>query len=89
MARSRQHIPLRVFLRDAEVGLLMKNPSGAISFTYNPAWLEKENAVPVSLSLPLRDDAFTGAAVQYVFENLLPDSDSISQGIIMRLQKWQ
>lgn len=32
---------------------------------------------PVSLSLPLREDAFKGAPVLAVFENLLPDSENL------------
>jgi serine/threonine-protein kinase HipA len=56
MARRRQNTPLRVFLHDSEVGLLLKDPTGAISFKYDGAWLTREDAVPVSLSLPLRDD---------------------------------
>ena len=81
MARRRQNTPLRVFLFDSEVGLLLKDPSGAISFKYDSAWLAKENAVPVSLSLPLREDPFRGAPVQAVFENLLPDSEHLRRAV--------
>jgi serine/threonine-protein kinase HipA len=81
MARHRQNTPLRVFLHNSEVGLLLKDPSGAISFKYNGAWLAMENAVPVSLSLPLREDPFRGAPVQAVFENLLPDSENLRRAV--------
>jgi serine/threonine-protein kinase HipA len=57
------------------VGRLLKEPDGAISFRYDENWLAGESAIPVSLSLPLREDAFRGAPVVAVFENLLPDSD--------------
>jgi serine/threonine-protein kinase HipA len=77
MPRHRQNIPLHVFLNNEAVGLLVKDPSGAISFRYDPSWLSRENAIPVSLTLPLRADAFKGALVQAVFENLLPDSESL------------
>jgi serine/threonine-protein kinase HipA len=81
MSRRRQNTPLRVFLHNSEVGLLLKDPSGAISFKYEGAWLAKENAVPVSLSLPLREDPFRGAPVQAVFENLLPDSEHLRRAV--------
>jgi serine/threonine-protein kinase HipA len=81
MARRRQNTPLRVFLLESEVGVLLKDASGAISFKYDRAWLAKENAVPVSLSLPLREDPFRGAPVQSVFENLLPDSEHLRRAV--------
>ncbi|MCX6892415.1 MAG: type II toxin-antitoxin system HipA family toxin, partial [Verrucomicrobia bacterium] len=81
MARRRQNTPLRVFLNNSEVALLLKDPSGAISFKYDSSWLAKENAVPVSLSLPLREDPFRGAQVQAVFENLLPDSEHLRRAV--------
>jgi serine/threonine-protein kinase HipA len=81
MARRRRNTPLRVFLQQFEVGLLEKNPSGAVSFKYDAAWLRKETAIPVSLSLPLREDSFRGAPVQAVFENLLPDSEHLRRAV--------
>lgn len=81
MARRRQNTPLRVFLHDDEVGLLLKEPSGAISFRYDASWLTKETAIPVSLSLPLRTDPFRGAPVRAVFENLLPDSEHLRRAV--------
>jgi serine/threonine-protein kinase HipA len=77
MPRHRQNTPLQVLLNNEVVGLLLKDPSGAISFRYGPSWLSRERAIPVSLSLPLREDAFRGAPVQAVFENLLPDSETL------------
>lgn len=85
MARRRQNTPLRVFLHDDEVGLLEKDPSGAISFKYAGSWLTKETAVPVSLSLPLREDPFRGAPVSAVFENLLPDSEHLRRTVAERV----
>jgi len=40
--------------------------------------------LPVSLSLPLREDIYTGAPVIAVFDNLLPDNDSIRRQIAVR-----
>jgi serine/threonine-protein kinase HipA len=77
MARRRAHPTLCVFMNGRLVGLFDKAPSGAVAFRYDDSWLAWEGALPVSLSLPLREDAYTGASVIAVFENLLPDSEDI------------
>ncbi|MEI6492014.1 MAG: type II toxin-antitoxin system HipA family toxin [Verrucomicrobiota bacterium] len=77
MSRRRQHAPLRVLLNNLHVGHLLKEPGGAIEFRYAESWLSGEAATPVSLSLPLREDAYRGEPVVAVFENLLPDSDKL------------
>ena len=81
MPRRRTHAPLRVLLNNRPVGRLNKAATGAIDFRYEPAWLEWEHAIPVSLSLPLREDAYRGAAVTAVFDNLLPDSDMLRRRV--------
>jgi serine/threonine-protein kinase HipA len=85
MARRRQHVPLHVYLNNRLVGHLLKESGGAISFQYDEAWLEWENAIPVSLSLPLREDAYRGAPVGAVFENLLPDSELLRRRVAERV----
>jgi len=85
MGRRRTNIPLNVFLNNRLVGILIKELSGAVSFKYESSWLSWENAVPVSLSLPLREDRYNGAPVSAVFENLLPDSDSIRKHVAERV----
>jgi serine/threonine-protein kinase HipA len=77
MARPRSHIPLNVFLNSHLVGRLNRQASGAIDFQYDPSWLDWTHALAVSLSLPLREDRYIGAPVIAVFDNLLPDNDSI------------
>jgi serine/threonine-protein kinase HipA len=81
MARTRKHPPLRVYQNNRLVGCLLKEPSGAIEFRYDQEWLNRTTAFPVSLSLPLREDAWRGASVSAVFENLLPDSDVLRKRI--------
>ncbi len=85
MPRSRRHVPLNVFLNSRLVGRLNRRSSGAIDFQYEPRWLDWEHALPVSLSLPLREDRYIGAPVIAVFENLLPDSDGIRRRLAERV----
>ncbi len=77
MARTKTHPRLSVFQNGEIVGYLSKQPSGAVEFIYADEWLSNERAYPVSLSLPLREDAYKGAPVLAVFENLLPDSEAL------------
>ncbi|TIQ08746.1 MAG: type II toxin-antitoxin system HipA family toxin [Mesorhizobium sp.] len=81
MPRRRQHEPLRVLLNNRLVGQLSKATSGAISFQYDETWLGWEHALPISLSLPLREDAYRGEAVIAVFDNLLPDSEALRRRV--------
>lgn len=77
MARQRKYTPLDVFVNSRQIGTLSKQNSGAIYFTYHPDWLTWQHALPVSLSLPLQEDRYSGIKVLAVFENLLPDNEAI------------
>ena len=77
MGRRPRHAPLRVYLNNRRVGTLAREVSGAISFTYHDDWLAWKHALPVSLSMPLRETPYRGEPVAAVFENLLPDSDAL------------
>lgn len=85
MGRRRRHPPLRVLLNNRLVGHLTKAPSGAINFRYAPSWLEWTRALPVSLSLPLREDPYHGEAVVAVFDNLLPDADALRRRVAEKI----
>jgi len=85
MPRKHQHAPLRILLNNRLVGYLLKEPGGAIEFRYEKSWLDWDRAIPVSLSLPLREDAYRGAPVIAVFENLLPDSDKLRRRIAQKV----
>ena len=85
MGRKRSYPPLNVFLNARHVGQLLRESTGAISFVYNQDWLTWEHRLPVSLSLPLREDRYIGAPVLAVFENLLPDNDGIRRRVAERV----
>ena len=84
MPRRARYEPLNVFLNSRLVGQLRRETSGAITFQYDRSWLEWQPALPVSLSLPLREQPYVGAPVLAVFENLLPDNDSLRRQIAAR-----
>lgn len=86
MARKRTRIPLDVYLNARLVGRLRRLGSGAIDFQYDTSWLDWDHALPVSVSLPLREDRYTGDPVIAVFDNLLPDSESIRRRVAERVK---
>ena len=86
MARARTRIPLNIFLNGRVVGRLRRQASGAIDFEYDSAWLAWEHAIPVSLSLPLREDRYVGDPVIAVFDNLLPDNEQIRRRLAQRVR---
>lgn len=84
MGRRAAHAPLDVFVNGRLIGQLHKAASGAIGFDYADAWLAWEHAFPLSLSLPLTTRSHGGAAVQAVFDNLLPDAEPVLRRIAER-----
>jgi serine/threonine-protein kinase HipA len=85
MGRRKTHVPLDVLINGRLVGQLVKAANGAISFQYDASWLAWEHRFPVSLSLPLRPNAYRGAEVIAVFDNLLPDRDSARSRVAARM----
>lgn len=85
MGRKRSHVPLDVFFNNRRMGELSREKSGATRFVYDRLWLDWEHALPVSISLPLREDAYSGQAVMAVFDNLLPDYEPIRRRVAERV----
>ena len=86
MARRRTRVPLDVYLNSRLVGRLRRVASGAIDFQYDPSWLDWEHALPISTSLPLREDRYGGDPVVVVLDNLLPDSEPVRRRVAERVQ---
>jgi serine/threonine-protein kinase HipA len=86
MPRRRMQPPLNVFMNGRLVGRLQRETSGAIDFRYDPSWLSWEHTMPVSLSMPLREERYAGDAVLAVFDNLLPDSEGIRRHLAERVR---
>jgi serine/threonine-protein kinase HipA len=54
------------------VGTIEEN-AGQTVFTYSSDWLAQQDAVPVSLTLPLRKEPYVSDGLHPFFENLLPE----------------
>ena len=61
---------LVVRFADREVGWLRAGPSNTFTFTYGLSWLAFERSFPISLSLPLRPEAYVDGAAHTCFRNL-------------------
>jgi serine/threonine-protein kinase HipA len=62
-----------VLLDGVEVGRLGERDDGSTVFTYDQAWLSSSEAVPVSLTLPLRVEPYEHPVLHPFFANLLPE----------------
>jgi serine/threonine-protein kinase HipA len=86
MVRVSRINSLNVLMNGFLVGQWHNLPNGATAFQYADEWLATPGARPISLSLPLRQQAFEGKLVYNFFDNLLPDSKSIRARIQKRFQ---
>lgn len=69
---------LYVSLNEHRVGVFERNSFNILSFTYHEEWLSnKENSVPLSLSLPLSQREYSGDVVYNFLENLLPENYNV------------
>lgn len=65
---------LNVVLDKQRVGILRRISTHGIGFCYDPAWLTSANALPLSYSMPLREEEYKGVEVLHYFDNLLPEN---------------
>ena len=68
---------LNVLMNGVLIGKLEKTPKGELTFMYEQSWVMMPGSRPLSLSLPLHGQRFTGDVVYNYFDNLLPDNLSI------------
>lgn len=62
----------KVKLSGRLVGAIEEDGSRTV-FTYSPEWLARPDAVPVSLTLPLRSESYACEGLHPFFQNLLPE----------------
>ena len=64
---------LIVYLNGERTGTLKQNDDGLMQFSYNQTWLEKTDSMPLSRSLPLKNEVFSGKKVRAFFAGILPE----------------
>lgn len=66
---------LDVYIGDDITGQLIQDDGGQMSFTYAEGWLKKEDAMPLSQSLPLQAETFKGKECRGFFGGILPEQE--------------
>ena len=61
-----------VYVRDAFAGTLKETDAGYL-FEYDTDYLEKENSTAVSLTLPMKKEAYTSKVLFPFFDGLIPE----------------
>lgn len=84
MGRKRQGSELFAYMNGEKVGLVSRTSSGKLEFRYDVSWLSSKSGRPISLSMPLASQIYSGDVVENYFDNLLPDSLPIRNRIQKR-----
>jgi serine/threonine-protein kinase HipA len=77
---------LGVWMNGIQVGELSMSAAGSLAFGYHPDWLTTPGARPISLSMPLRHQPYSGQVAYNFFDNLLPDNKQIRDRIQARFK---
>lgn len=75
---------LDVYMNGYLVGELTKSSTGSHQFAYAQQWLAIPGSRPISLSMPLRNQAYKGDEVYNFFDNLLPDNHDVRNRVVAR-----
>jgi len=55
------------------VGTIEEVETGGIRFTYDKDWVARKDTVPISQTMPLREEPYSSRGLHPFFENLLPE----------------
>lgn len=61
-----------VYVRDKFAGILEETDEG-YAFTYNQDYINNEDSVPVSLTIPIRKESYTSKTMFSFFDGLIPE----------------
>jgi len=66
---------LSVYLHNSLAGQLWLDDTSRFSFQYDYSYIENPDAIPLSLSLPLREEPYLNDTARPFFSNLLPEGE--------------
>lgn len=66
---------LFVFHETRLVGTVFADETFRLSFQYAQAWIERQDSFPISITMPLRSEAYPYPIPHVFFENLLPEDE--------------
>lgn len=62
----------KVYIEDIFAGIISEEVKG-FSFTYDKNYLQQDGALPVSITLPLQEEAFHSKTLFSFFDGLIPE----------------
>jgi serine/threonine-protein kinase HipA len=68
---------LVAFVQGVEIGRVRQDARGKLAFAYAPSWRRRDDAFPLSLSMPLAVTTHGDAVVRPFLEGLLPDNTDV------------
>lgn len=75
MSNRQSESRLDIYFRDHLVGHLWLDENRHFVFAYDGGWLKRKRAIPLSLSLPLREEPYVDYPARSFFSNLLPEAE--------------
>jgi serine/threonine-protein kinase HipA len=66
---------LIVYLNGTKTGILEQDDDAVLTFQYDVVWLSRQDAYPLSKSLPLRPEPFHGKDARPFFAGILPEDE--------------
>jgi len=61
-----------VYYKNVLAGIIREDEDG-FTFQYDPGYLQREDAQPVSLTLPLREESYVSQVIFPFFDGLIPE----------------
>lgn len=72
---------LGVFIGEMEAGTVVQERNGRLRFAYTPGYAHRDDAIPLSLSMPLTEESHPHDRIHPWLWNLLPDNEIV-------LERW-
>ncbi len=72
---------LHVYMNGKKVGTLQQMADRGLYFRYFDDWIEAHSNFPISLRLPVREQAYSGDPVHLYFDNLLPEVKHVRERV--------
>jgi len=85
MKKRQKHV-LKLYMNALLVGRLTEYPNGALEFSYDRNYLARTPNLPISRSLPIQEESYSGPLVLNYFDNLLPDNTTMRQLLAQKTQ---
>ena len=86
MGRRKLSRELSVWMNGLRVGTLRRHSSGKLEFAYHEHWMREKSARPLSLSMSLRAEPYSGEVVENYYDNLLPDNQAVRRHLQRKFQ---